>query len=171
MRRVAASMKASLKRPADLVARYGGEAFALLLPDTDLAGAMAVADAVRIHVLDEAIEHAASAVGHCLTVSLGAAATSHDADGSAGALLKEADTRRYDAKSNGRNQTCGTGRTRLIDDPPAFSARRAVGRTLPDEDRRADGVCSPEVRPARGPATPGRRCHRGDYSVHNRSEA
>jgi len=62
LRRVAAAMKASLKRPSDLVARYGGEEFVCLLPDTPLAGALKVAEEVRAHVHALQIEHADSTV-------------------------------------------------------------------------------------------------------------
>ncbi|HAQ00420.1 MAG TPA: GGDEF domain-containing protein, partial [Rhodospirillum rubrum] len=44
---LAVIIRALLKRPADVGARYGGEEFAVILPDTDLAGGLRVAEAIR----------------------------------------------------------------------------------------------------------------------------
>jgi diguanylate cyclase (GGDEF)-like protein len=40
-------LKQSVRRPADLVARYGGEEFVLVLPNTDIEGAIAIAEVIR----------------------------------------------------------------------------------------------------------------------------
>ena len=64
-------MKASLKRPADLVARYGGEEFACLLPDTELPGAMVLAQQLGAAVQALQIEHADSAASAVVNASLG----------------------------------------------------------------------------------------------------
>ncbi len=106
LRRVAAALKASLKRPGDLLARYGGEEFACILPDTGLAGAMNVADQLRQQVQAQRIEHADSSVAPVVTVSLGVCSKPDNALGSAAALLREADARLYAAKAGGRNQAC-----------------------------------------------------------------
>ncbi|MBC7939538.1 MAG: diguanylate cyclase [Chitinophagaceae bacterium] len=107
LRRVAAVMKASLKRPTDIVARYGGEEFGLLLPDTDGAGALQLASQIRERLLLEHIDHAESSVGPLLTISVGLCTWVPDVVGSAGALLKAADAQLYLAKSRGRDQACG----------------------------------------------------------------
>ena len=107
LRRVAAAMKACIKRPADMVARYGGEEFAILLPDTDEAGALQLAKKLWQRVLDEKIDHAGSDVGPLLTISIGVCTKTPGGDGSAEALLREADAQLYVAKSQGRNQACG----------------------------------------------------------------
>jgi diguanylate cyclase (GGDEF)-like protein len=111
LRRLAACLKASVRRPADLVARYGGEEFVCLLPDTDLPGAMVVAQQLGAAVQALKIEHADSAVAPVVTVSLGVcskpgSAAGH-AVGSADALLREADAQLYIAKSGGRNRASG----------------------------------------------------------------
>ena len=107
LRRVAAVMKASLRRPTDLVARYGGEEFGLLLPDTDAAGALHLASQIR-EVLQRAhIEHAASSIAPRLTISIGLCTWVRGVAGSAAALLKAADAQLYLAKSRGRDQACG----------------------------------------------------------------
>ena len=111
LRRLAACLKASLRRPADLVARYGGEEFVCLLPDTDLPGAMVVAQQLGAAVQALKIEHADSAVAPVVTVSLGVCSKPGGAPGhtvgSADALLHEADAQLYIAKSGGRNRAIG----------------------------------------------------------------
>ena len=107
LRRVAAAMKASLKRPSDLVARYGGEEFVCLLPDTPLAGALKVAEEVRAHVHGLQIEHADSTVVPVITVSLGVCGKPAGAVASAAALLRQADIELYQAQSQGRHRVCG----------------------------------------------------------------
>ena len=69
LRRVAA-MKTRLRRPADMVARYGGQAFGLLLPDTDAAGALHLTSQVRDRLRQAQIEHTASSVAPLLTISI-----------------------------------------------------------------------------------------------------
>jgi len=107
LRRVAAEMKSGVKRPTDLVARYGGEEFGLLLPDTGLDGALHLANQIRQRLLEAQIEHADSTVGPLLTISVGVCTLPSGDAGSAAALLREADSQLYLAKSRGRNQACG----------------------------------------------------------------
>jgi diguanylate cyclase (GGDEF)-like protein len=107
LRRVAAVMKACLRRPTDRVARYGGEEFGLLLPDTDAAGALHLAGQVREGLAQAHIDHAASSIGTLLTISVGVATRQPDFVGPASALFKAADEQLYLAKSRGRDQACG----------------------------------------------------------------
>ncbi len=90
------------RRPADLPARYGGEEFVLLLPDTDAAGALAVAECIRAAVRALAIPHAGSEFG-VATVSIGAAAMTPDRPQGPAALVEAADAALYQAKRAGRN--------------------------------------------------------------------
>jgi len=108
LRGVAVALKACLKRPGDLLARYGGEEFVCLLPDTNLSGAMFLAESLRKQVFERQIRHAESSVAPVVTVSLGVCSRSKDACGTAAALLGEADVQLYHAKSCGRNQVKGT---------------------------------------------------------------
>ena len=103
LRRIAAALAASLHRPGELVARYGGEEFVALLPRTDLAGAIAVAEAMRTAVVALAIPHAGRKEGDSVSISLGAAALV-PSDDAAEALLAQADTALYSAKHGGRNR-------------------------------------------------------------------
>lgn len=108
LRRVSATLKASVKRPGDLVARYGGEEFVCLLPNTDLAGAMQVAQHIGDAIFAQHIAHADSSVAPVVTVSLGVCCKPPDTKGSAEALLRQADAQLYAAKAGGRHRTCGT---------------------------------------------------------------
>ena len=107
LRRVAASLQAGIRRPGDLVARYGGEEFVCLLPDTDLPGAMVLAQQLGAAVHALQIEHGDSTATPVVTVSLGVCTWPENAPGSPDALLRAADAQLYRAKSMGRHQTCG----------------------------------------------------------------
>jgi diguanylate cyclase (GGDEF)-like protein len=104
---VASVLRAGVRRPADLVARYGGEEFVCLLPDTDLDGAMQVAEALREQVLAARIEHARSGVAPVVSVSLGACSVIPTVHGDPASLLRAADGQLYEAKAGGRNRACG----------------------------------------------------------------
>ncbi len=73
LRQVAQALKETILRPGDVVCRYGGEEFACLLPDTDLDGALQVAQRMKLAVRALAIGHPASAVAEVLTISVGVA--------------------------------------------------------------------------------------------------
>ena len=70
LRKVAGAIEHGTRRPADLAARYGGEEFAVILADTDLAGANAVADAIRAAVAALDLPHADNLAGR-VTLSMG----------------------------------------------------------------------------------------------------
>jgi len=99
-----AAAAATAKRPADLLARYGGEELVVLLPDTPAAGALVVARDVleAIHALH--LPHADSPVAAEVTVSIGTATLHPAPDLSLDALLREADASLYAAKAAGRNR-------------------------------------------------------------------
>jgi diguanylate cyclase (GGDEF)-like protein len=107
LRQLAATLKSCVKRPGDLVARYGGEEFVCLLPDTDLPGALELAQHVGDAVAALGLPHAASSAAPVVTASLGVCTKHDSAVGSAAALLREADAQLYIAKSRGRNQASG----------------------------------------------------------------
>ena len=99
---IAETVGRNLQRPGDLLARYGGEEFAVVLPDTDLSGAMTLAEAIRLAVQDAA--ELISAAGRVVTVSIGVTASVPDGDGINGdALVASADQALYAAKAAGRN--------------------------------------------------------------------
>lgn len=103
LRGLACSLSASVHRPDDLVARVGGEEFAVLLPDTDAAGAARIAEKIHAEVAGLALDGAGIRAG-AVRVSIGlACATSGTA---ADALYRLADGALYAAKAGGRNRTC-----------------------------------------------------------------
>jgi len=115
LRRVALAIASGARRPADLAARYGGEEFALILPDTDLDGAMAVAEMIREAVAGLQIDHADSPQGR-VTLSLGVAAghPATEPDQLASAWVEAADAALYDAKAAGRDRTVGRVGTLML---------------------------------------------------------
>lgn len=104
LRKVSEVIRLVLKRPADLAARYGGEEFSAILPATPQAGAQTVGEQLRAAVAQLGVEHSASSVGHYLTISVGAATTVPQRDGSLSSLLEAADRALYEAKRSGKNR-------------------------------------------------------------------
>lgn len=107
LREVAAALKGSLRRPADLVSRYGGEEFVCVLPDTPFDDAMAIAAELERNVRQKNIEHRDSAAAPVVTISLGVAVLMPDSGFDAAALLAQADAQLYRAKQSGRARACG----------------------------------------------------------------
>lgn len=101
---VAQTMRHSLPRSVDFIARYGGEEFAILLPGTDIKGAIKVADIVRDAVIAAQIPHKASSVNQYVTISLGVAAYQPNSHTTSISLINSADEMLYLAKENGRNR-------------------------------------------------------------------
>jgi len=100
---VAQVLKDCCHRKADLAVRYGGEEFAVLLPDTNLNGAMALAEQIRHRVIDKHITHAGSPTGY-LTVSLGCYAFVPSSLDNIEVFIQRADAALYQAKHGGRNR-------------------------------------------------------------------
>jgi diguanylate cyclase (GGDEF)-like protein len=105
LRRVSTAVKHALLRPGDTAARYGGEEIVVLLPYSDAAGAMTIAERVRGAVAALAIEHLQSPHG-VVTVSAGFSAMIPHGHNAAADLLSDADRALYQAKKDGRNQVC-----------------------------------------------------------------
>lgn len=95
-----ADIQRSSLRQTDTAGRYGGEEFLLILPETDHAGAMGLAE--RIRCLIESTPH--TAAGLKVTISAGVATWN---DTKPGDLIQQADALMYEAKRNGRNQVAG----------------------------------------------------------------
>lgn len=126
LRRVAQALVSCVKRPADLCARYGGEEFAVILAETDEAGALAVAREACDNVRALAIPHRGSSLG-IVTISLGVATLVPEI-GADPTIAQEADGNLYRAKDAGRNRYVASN---AVDDSndPVFrveAARREV---------------------------------------------
>jgi len=103
---VAQAIQAALRRPADLLGRYGGEEMLVVLPNTELEGACAVAAAIAAQMAAMRIPHRSSAVAAYVTVSIGAAAMTSETPLSVERLIAAADQALYLAKEEGRNRIC-----------------------------------------------------------------
>ncbi|GJD78908.1 MULTISPECIES: sensor domain-containing diguanylate cyclase [Methylobacteriaceae] len=113
---LARCLGASVHQPDDLVARIGGEEFAVLLPETDENGATRVAQAIHRAVATLAVPASGLGVG-AVTVSVGLAVDAAG-EGELGDLYRRADAALYEAKASGRNRTqCASA--------PANRTRRA----------------------------------------------
>lgn len=105
---VAACVNSGRRRSQDLAARMGGEEFALLLPNTGLRGAIAVAEAIRKRVATHKLMHVTGRP-HSITVSCGVHALVPFDGISVGELVEAADKALYLAKSSGRNRVRAEG--------------------------------------------------------------
>ncbi|WP_228768574.1 sensor domain-containing diguanylate cyclase [Shewanella sp. TC10] len=101
---IATTISDFLKRPTDLVSRFGGEEFAIILPNTDSEGAMQLAEQVRIAISKLSIEWENCPIP--LFVSIGVSAAVIETDDHPTLLLEQADKALYQAKRSGRNQVC-----------------------------------------------------------------
>jgi diguanylate cyclase (GGDEF)-like protein len=104
LREVAATIAMLVRRPGDLCARFGGEEFAAILPQTDLAGARILGERIRTAVMALEIPHASSIVAPVVTISVGVAASDAVPVEEPDELLHEADRRLFEAKNSGRNR-------------------------------------------------------------------
>jgi two-component system, cell cycle response regulator len=91
-------------RDSDLLCRFGGEEFTVILPETDHPGAVQVAERVRHSTAAEPF--LVQGVPVSLTVSIGLATWKNAQEGTADQLLESADKALYEAKKNGRNRVC-----------------------------------------------------------------
>ena len=105
---VAACINGGRRRSDDLAARMGGEEFALLLPNTDLRGAIAVAESIRKQVAAQRLTHVAGCP-HRVTVSCGVHAIAPYTGMAPADLVDAADRALYLAKTSGRNRVRADG--------------------------------------------------------------
>ncbi len=103
LKKVADSLQKTVHRPADLVSRYGGEEFVMILPDTTSEGALAVAEKMLKYVSDLKIPHENSDSADHVTLSIGVATLCPEEGSSPDELIEAADRVLYKAKDNGRN--------------------------------------------------------------------
>lgn len=101
LRRVANILAASLSRETDVIARFGGEEFSLVLPNTDACGAMQVANNIQENIKNAHIKHEFSDAGY-LTVSSGSYTETVSQESDVKKWLNLSDEALYAAKELGR---------------------------------------------------------------------
>ena len=101
---VAKALKTCIRRPNDLVARWGGEEFVVVLMDADVDAAAAAAERIRQAVAALRMPHAGSQCAPHVTVSGGRASIRPAVDTEPSRLLELADEALYRAKAAGRNR-------------------------------------------------------------------
>ena len=99
---VAGVLERSPLRGTDLVARFGGEEFAVILPRTGLTGALELAERMRRGVQALGLKHRGNGPG-VVTISLGAASFRPKQGEAVESLIEAADKELYQAKEGGRN--------------------------------------------------------------------
>jgi diguanylate cyclase (GGDEF)-like protein len=104
LKKVAKVLKDSINRPGDLVARWGGEEFVILLLDTDREGTAFIAEKLRRSVEELGIRHEASLASDVVTVSIGGAVSNPSDITSYEKLVMMSDKALYVAKRTGRNR-------------------------------------------------------------------
>ena len=104
LKKVASLITSSIHRTLDLAVRYGGEEFAVLLPDTDMEGAIGIAEIIRAAVEGMQIEHSGSQNNNFVTISLGVASKIPGRMEKSDLFIEAADKAMYIAKKEGRNR-------------------------------------------------------------------
>lgn len=104
LKNLAGIIRYSVARPADMVARFGGEEFIAVLPNTDLAGAHQVAEKMRCRLEEFEIPHKTATAASYVTISAGVASMIPRKSKASADLVAGADAALYEAKSAGRNR-------------------------------------------------------------------
>lgn len=107
LKQVAQILSTTATRPRDFLARFGGEEFVLVLPETDVESAKKIAERCKDFIAQAKIPHTKSFIGNTLTVSLGVATITPSRADESIAFIREVDRRLYQAKQHGRNSIVG----------------------------------------------------------------
>lgn len=99
---IAALIDGCCERPTDVVGRFGGEEFVLILPDTNNDGAQKIAENIRKTLLEQDI-HYGSQNANPVTLTLGIVSAKGDAIDDVEKLIRDADSALYEGKDKGRN--------------------------------------------------------------------
>lgn len=101
--KVAQTIKACIRRPSDIVCRYGGEEFFIILPETNQEGGQVIAENIRRAIEALQIPHISSIVSKFVTCSLGVATINPSPFKSTEDIIRMADDAMYASKNAGRN--------------------------------------------------------------------
>jgi diguanylate cyclase (GGDEF)-like protein len=91
----------------DLLARYGGEEFSIILPQTDMEGALSLVERIQAKIKALSLPHPESSLGNQVMLSFGVTAIQPRMSLLPDVLLETADEALYQAKSAGRNGAVG----------------------------------------------------------------
>lgn len=97
-------IRRNLKRPYDLVSRYGGEEFGIIIPKTSAVKAFHLCETIRSAIEQLEIVHEFSSVSENITISIGGATLIPSLNAEPSSIVEKADQCLYDAKNNGRNR-------------------------------------------------------------------
>ena len=101
---IAQTLSLALDGPRDVVARFGGEEFVVLLPQADASVALKVAERCQRLIQKQAITHVQSPLGQRVTVSIGVGTVTPGAHMKPSSFIEAVDQQLYAAKKNGRNR-------------------------------------------------------------------
>lgn len=113
LRQIALCLRKQLYRPKDIIARFGGEEFIVLLPDTDFQGTEQVCQQLLESIQQLDIPHPSSPIAKHITISLGGCCSRPNDILTAKQIIELADNELYKSKDNGRNQYSIGNLTRL----------------------------------------------------------
>lgn len=102
--RVASTLVSAVHRSEDIVSRYGGEEFAIILPNVDKEGARKISKRLLEKIHDARIPHSGSDVFKYITISIGQASLQPSMSHSYNELFRAADHALYQSKESGRNR-------------------------------------------------------------------
>lgn len=105
LKQIAEATQGAATRSGDLVARFGGEEFAVILPRTPKEGALALANRILESLRECRLPHAGSPTGH-MTLSIGCATVTPQLGADPASLVELADQALYRAKNTGRDRVC-----------------------------------------------------------------
>lgn len=106
LKRLADLMQRATSRAGEIVGRYGGEEFILVLPGATVQSAVRTAERLKDLVNSEGIAHEKSKIGGIITVSQGVVSMMPGTELTAADIIKRADNALYKAKHEGRNRIC-----------------------------------------------------------------
>lgn len=106
LKTVASVIQSTLKRSSDLAARWGGEEFAVLLPNTPIEGVLLIAENIRKNIEAAVVPSIGEHPPLKITISIGATSLIPGVNSSIPEFFEQADQALYTAKESGRNRVC-----------------------------------------------------------------
>lgn len=121
LERVAEVLRSGV-RPSDVPCRYGGEEFAIILPETDEAGGAELAERLRARIAESRWHSQNPSFVVTASFGVGSSSGGEDVSMAADQIVLEADAALYRAKRAGRNRVCVAGRPDPVPQPASCEA-------------------------------------------------